>query len=284
MDEKPTKKQISHLSENERKQLFHKFIDAGGKVVDENKRKGLTIDRNKQKELIKQIKLKEQSKDSNLGLQALEDIQAGDYDLLTKKVRFRDRITIYFKGLFNNVITLFGNRLNKKFFDFLKTKVFLNLKNFQAMVDYILSSDESTMSEIKNTLDKRSPYYYALLKKYAGLFNEEEFNSILYFNNKTRFYNVKPKHIEEPLKDIFKHMYVLHGYVYGSLTTLQIALAIIARKRNWSKSIYDRRINQIRYSLNLVFNQLYPKLHTIILIILEKIYLSNLQELSVIWI
>ncbi|MDD5066872.1 MAG: hypothetical protein PHF84_07470 [bacterium] len=259
---------LHRLSENERKQLFQKFIDAGGKVVDERPGSMLNFDRDKQRDLLKKLKEKEKRR----GLKGIEELEEEELVISERKMsRNRNiwvRMKIYLKGLWHQVIRATGDQVSDTFFRFFRMEVIPNLKNFNFIIQTLYAGGDDLMKEVKKMLDAKEQYYYFLFEKYKNLFNEDEYNAILYFSNKKRFPRVKPGYLEEPMKKIMKKIYMLKGYMNGSFLTFKTALYVASKLKGWETRLYHKRLNQVKYSLNLIFLHLLPKFHSLCLLIL----------------
>lgn len=261
---------IDRLNDSQRKKLYNKFLDGGGEVVGEKNKRGIEFDREKQKEWIKKLKGKKYKWRKEFYQDDFKSIEEEVFSYGKKKVSFKTRVLVYLKGIFNQTITIGGKKVNDRFFKFIKFKVIPNLKNLDSILKLIFSAGNKSLKEVKKSLESKSPYYYALLIKLNELFNLDEFNSLLYFYNKSVYKNVTPRHLEEPVKKIMKEIYLLRGFVAGMFTTLRTSLFITAKYKKWDKLLYQRKLNQIKYSLNLIFYHLLPKLYSCILLIKEE--------------
>ncbi len=261
---------IDRLNNSQRKKLYNKFIDGGGEVIEEKKKKGIEFDREKQKELVKKLKGKKYKWRKEFYHDDFKSIEEEVISYRKKKVSFKTRVVIYLRGIFNQTITISGRKVNEGFFKFIKFKIIPNLKNLDSIIKFVFSAGDKSLKEVKKSLESKSPYYYALLIKLNELFNLDEFNSLLYFYNKSVYKRVTPRHLEEPVKKIMKEIYLLRGFVAGMFTTLRTSLFITSKYKKWDKLLYQRKLNQIKYSLNLIFYHLLPKLYSLILLIKEE--------------
>lgn len=271
---------IHRLNEEERKRLFQKFIDAGGKVMDDKKGSVLQFDREKQKDLLKKLKEKDRKRRDGPASDIWEEEYASFQTAAGKSMSFWNRLKLHMRGFFHQVTDLTRERIADSFFRFFKAQVVPNLKNFNFIVQYIFSAGEENLKEVKKILDAREPYYFPLLEKYRDFFNEEEYNAVLYFSNRRRFSLVRPRYLEEPLKKIFKKIYILKGYQNGSLQAFKNALYVTSRNKVWEERLYQKRLNQVKYSLNLIFLHLMPKLHVLSLFILREIVPLSSRKLE----
>ncbi len=255
---------ISKLAEDERKQIFDKFVKAGGKVIDEkNRRSTVSFDREKQKELVKKL---EEKKKSRKDVKNIDELEEKEGTNIEARLSFWDKLSIYLRGLTNKTITISGKYVNRKFFIAIEKEILPHIQRLNFVVRDIFSSDEKILAEIKKVLYAKERYYFELLKRYVYFYNEEEFNGLLYFYHKNPFKKITPKHIEEPLKNIFKKIYLLKDFVSGAMGALKSALRLAYTMRKVNNNVLTRRSYYIKQGINIIFYKLLPKIYSLSLI------------------
>lgn len=263
---------IESLSEAERKRLFNKFVRIGGQVLeDKEPGKSLQFDRDKQRDLLKKLKAK------NKALKKFEDWEeyekAAEYDEhieQLKELSFKDRLSIYLRGLSNGVITFSGKYVSRRFFIFIIKQVIPYLQRLSQLIKDIFNSDEAVLREIKKVFYSKEKYYYELLHRYSKFYIEEEFNSLLYHFKKKGTKGIKPRALEESLKVIFKKIYLLKDFVAGSYISLKAALTITSSRKGLDQELATRRIDTVKKTLNIIFFQFLPKVYSLALCILRE--------------
>ncbi len=268
---------VDHMDTHERKEMFEKLVEGGGKVVDEKKKKTVSFDRSKQKEWMGKIAdSKEKTGDGFAGSDYDSSMDGIGHDKEGGQwASFWDSIAVRFKGLFSKTVTFFGGRINENFFQFIKSRIIPQMKNFNSIINYIMTTDEKKSEEIKSALNKKEPFYYALLLKYSELYVEDEFSLLMYYR-KSGIKKITPRHLEEPLKIIMYKIYLLKDFKIHAINVFRTALFIIAKHKNWNKTVYRREMTQVRNTINIIFSQLLPKFYSIILYnIKENVYLDS---------
>ncbi len=276
-DDTKQKLGMDEMDKRERKEIFEKFVDGGGKVVDEKKKKGVSFDRTKQKEWMGKIAdSKERTGEGFIDSDydsSMDDIGPDKEE--RKWASFWDSIAVRFKGLFSKTVAFFGNRVNENFFEFIKSRVIPQMNNFNSIINYIMTTDEKKFEEIKSALNEKEPYYYPLLLKYSELYVKDEFSLLMYYR-RAGIKKITPRHLEEPLKIIMYKIYLLKDFKTGAINAFRTALFIIAKHKNWNKAVYRREMTQVRNTINIIFSQLLPKFYSIILYnIKENVYLDS---------
>ena len=280
LDTKKEKLNVDGVDEQEKKEIIKKLVDEGGKVIDEKKKHGHSFDRKKQKEWLN--KITDEINKANRGIFNDEYSDAGmDPESGSKMHKWFSAwhyIIVHIKGLLNKTVTLNG-RINDLFFQFIKGKAIPQLKNLESIIDYIYKDDKN-QQVVKDALDEKEVYYYTLFLKYSELFFEDEFKALLYYHNRPVTEKATPFHLEEPLRIIFKKIYILRGFDADSLNVFRTVLFIISKKKNWTETVYRREIGMVRSALNLLFTQLLPKFYSILLFIFKENISLNSKRIS----
>lgn len=66
----------------------------------------------------------------------------------------------------------------------------------------------------------------------------------------------------------------------GSWLTLKSALYITSKNKDWDIRLYQRRLKQIKHSLNIIYLHLLPKLYTLLLLILNENFPLNSKKME----
>ncbi len=274
-----TKKNIkvTHLNEKEKKDLFNKFVEAGGKVVKEDKRKGLRdFDRSKQK--MYSAKLKEHtqkmresaspvSRSGKPPVQKLKPIPLArrtEKGFLSHLQAFFDRWRIRFRLYFMAVADLSGLYFSKAFLEKMDTEVKSSLQDLQLVHFDIFKQNVKTGQAILEELDKLNPLYYELMDMSAGIFDRTMINEILEHHLNFPRVAQRTSEIKEPLMMLFKKLYVLYPYQELIMNSFETAIGFEMRLEKGKSSLYSIKRKKIRNSLYVVFQRLFSKLYWLI--------------------
>ncbi len=253
---------INEIEDSKRKDLFNKFKDAGGKVLSErDERRSLIIDREKQK--MHQKKLDEHYSNKRVpstkrvvsskpGSSFVQPVSSSFFD------RLRIRMRLRFQGVTGFNTVFFKNSFFQKFNNYYKPSMIETQMLFLAL----FKKDPQTGSRIIRSLDKISPIYYELIEKAGDLYEPYLINQILEgFQN----YPDVPQPLSElrnALNELFRKLFILKPYentIYNSFEK-SIDMSISYNEGKKDKNI---RKKDLKNSLFILFNKLYPRLHTI---------------------
>lgn len=258
---------LHEIDEKQRKELFQKFTDAGGKVLSgKDERRGLVIDRERQKKHQQRLDEHYRSmksapvKASYAKTRSQSQIQAKTRPLAEdtsfNKFRIRMRLRLMRVTGFN---TLFfhPNYLNS-FTGPYKT----SLLEIQMAYLAVFKRDPNIGNRIVIRLDKASPLYFALIEKAGEIFEPMVLDQIT--ENYLAYPNVPQPvtELKESMIELFRSLFIIKPYENTLTNAFEKAIDLytdIADSKN-SKAIRKR---EIRNALFIIFDKLYPRLHTL---------------------
>jgi len=271
---------LNELTESQKKELFKKFTDAGGKVLSEReKRRSLMIDREKQKQHQKKLDEHYRTKiqtpvtsvkkisSSHGRTQAIQQDPPFNKFIIRMKLRFM-RVT----G-FN---TLF---FHKKFLKDLSGIYKTSLMELQMAFLALFKKDPSIGNRIIGRLDKISPVYYALIDTAGDIFDPMLFDEI---TEKFIQYPETPhgvSEIQEPLTRLFRPLFILKPYENTLLNAFDKSIDYYCELSN-IKEIKNIRKKDIRNALFIIFDNLYPRLHTLFCHYHGVLFLENDRKIE----
>ncbi|HSV96704.1 MAG TPA: hypothetical protein VLM75_07200 [Spirochaetota bacterium] len=288
-----TRKNIGaeQLNESEKKQLFNKFVEAGGKVARNQKQRALAdFDRDKQKQFRSKIdghaqKLKEVEKRPSRhvggtnraaeGQTAAEYIPApgrGIFDALIRLInRWQIRIRLYSMG----VCDFYGEFLTKKFLERFNTEMKSALLELQLVYLDIFKQSHKTGVAIVDELDRLDPLYYELIEMSSGVFDRGMINQIVEHHINFPHIGQKAAEIREPLTRLFKKLYVLYPYKELILLAFDRAIGMQMKLEKGKNSLYAMKRKKIKNDVAVVFNRLYTVLYWLFCNYLGELYLMK---------
>ena len=256
---------LHEIDEKQRKELFQKFSDAGGKVLTEREaRRGLVIDRDKQKKHQQRLDDHYKSMKGSTGkttysrqpLPAQTRNKPLSEDTPWNKFRIRMRLRFMRVTGFN---TLF---FHEKFLDSFTGSYKTSLMEIQMAYLALFKRDPNLGGRIMVRLDKASPLYFAVLERAGEIFEPMIIDQI---TEKYRAFPSVPQPItdlKEPVIDLFRPLYILKPYENTLMNAFEKSITLysdIADSKN-AKSIKKK---EIRNALFIIFDKLYPRLHTL---------------------
>ncbi|MBN2158015.1 MAG: hypothetical protein JW807_01375 [Spirochaetes bacterium] len=259
---------VQKLDEKTRKNLFEKFVEGGGKVIDEKTlRRNIAISREKQKELSrrdlkaernKRIAREQQSSDErrvyrNVKADEQSDISA--FALMLWKLKIR--IKMKFLGITGLGGYFFSGRFFKKFNNAYKPA----LMDIQILFLEIFRKNPAVGRNITAKLDDIKPLYYELIEMVGNLFDKIEVDQIM--DNYVNFPDLPKKIVDlkEQILGLYRKLYVLNAFENSILLAYEQAITIYLRVEENAADSRFTLSRRMRTSVFVIFHKLFPRLH-----------------------
>jgi len=253
---------VNEIDDNQRKNLFNKFKDAGGQVQsDRDAKRSLIIDREKQKQhqqrldghySNKRIPSVQKVVSPKKSSSNLSSVSSSPFD------RFRIRMRLRILGITGFNTVFFKKSFFQKFNDYYKPSLIETQMVFLAL----FKKDPKTGNRIIRSLDKISPVYYELIEKSGDLYEQYLIDNILesYLN----FPDVPQSlsELRESIIALFRILFILKPYENSILNSFEKSIDI-SISYNEGKKDKNIRKKDLKNSLFIIFNKLYPRLHTL---------------------
>ncbi|MGL4370816.1 MAG: hypothetical protein ACRCUT_14255 [Spirochaetota bacterium] len=262
LDKTREKIKVEELSTSDRKELFQKFVKAGGQVVQEKPKKSIKIDRQKQKELAH--RLDEHRKNAKNTPQSQGSASSTASYIRSEAVPYGSGLDILiarFRLFFMGVTHAGGEYYKKKYLEQFKVEFNPALMELQMIYLDIFKQNPSNGHIIIEQLDKIRPLYYELIEMTGDIWEKNVTGQIL--DN----YSVLPKEryrvydYRDPILIYFRKLYLLHKYVDTIYFAFDNAIDIQARLERGKSSVYAAKRKKIKNSLFIIFNKLFPRLY-----------------------
>lgn len=253
---------INDIDESQRKDLFNRFKDAGGKVLSErDARRSLIIDREKQKQ--HQQRLDEHYSNKRIpatgrivspkkSFQGAPAISSSPFD------RFRIRMRLRFLGVTGFNTVFFKKSFFQKFNDYYKP----SLIETQMIFLSLFKKDPKTGGRIIRSLDKISPIYYELIEKAGDLYEPYLIDQILEGYHNFPEVSQPLSELRESVNALLRMLFILKPYENSIYNSFEKSIDI---SNTYTEGKKDKNIRKkdLKNSLFIIFNKLYPRLHTI---------------------
>ena len=279
---------ISKLDEKTRKQMFDKFVDSGGKVIDERAKKGnLIIDREKQKQFQQRIEKhpnsrqkreKQQSSSSRPRTGSRTTISGTDGPLSGFFGRIKLRIMLKAYGVTGFNGYYFNNNFFRKFNSIYKVALMELQINFLE----IFRKNPSVGRNITQKLDGFKSLYMELIEMIGSVFDKIAADQIIeqYIN----FPEVpkKTSELRELLVQLYKKLYVLFPYENTIESAFDRAIDMFSKAEDTITESPSAMRKRVRNSLFIVFHKLFPRLHLLFCYYEQEFIPVNNPEIAVI--
>ncbi|MCL1865762.1 MAG: hypothetical protein FWF73_08140 [Spirochaetes bacterium] len=273
---------INEIDEDQRNDLFKRFVDAGGQIIDDKStKKNIIINREKQRE--HQKKLDKHYSDQK-SAQRKKNTDTSDRDSLRSASNapissIFDRAKIRIKLKFLGVTGFSAVFLKKSFF-----KKFVNhykpaLITIQMIYLSLFKKNLQTGNRIIRTLDKISPKYYELIEMTGELYEEYLIDQIT--ENFKNYPNIPQSvsELKEPLIELYRALYILKPYENTIYNAFERAIEINSASTE-SKGDWFFKNKDIKNSLFFIFDKLYPRLHTLFCLYQGILYDESDKEIE----
>ncbi len=276
---------VSRLDEETRKKMFDKFVDSGGEVVSEKKKRleRLTIDREKQKQYLKKYDdtKKKQSKSSKPVQKKPAQVKkpAGKRSPQMKS-SFLEQFRLRLALRFNRIVLFNGLYFHKKFLEKFNNQYNPALIQVQMAYIEIFLRNPDKGRRIIERLDKMKPLYFELIESIGNLYDKITSDRIV--EHYLDFPDVPKKvaELKEPLMDMYRKLHLLRPYELTIATAYSRAIELHAKVTESSSSESSSMRKNIKNGLTVTFQKLYPRLHLLFCYFNGRLYDEHDPEID----
>lgn len=263
---------ITNLDDKTKKDLFNKFVQAGGQVVTEKKERGFKdFDREKQKQYRQKIeshkaKLQKAKPVSAAGQtksvakRAEVKVQARSEQKRSSFSTFIDRTIIRFKLMFLGVADFWGGYYKTGFIERFNTEYKAALLELQMIYLDIFKQNMASGKKIIAKLDAIKPLYYELIEMIAAIYDRSSFMLITQAFEEFPDISQRVSDYRDFFISLFKKLYVLNQYSTTTLDAFERAISIQQELEKNKSSLYTTKRKKVRNNIYIVFNKLFPRL------------------------
>lgn len=267
---------LDEIEEEDRRDLFNKFVDAGGEVLSDRKKNNhntLNNSSNSQKKntfvnnnFDTKPKREPQFTNKQIVHEVVEKPKNNETALTIKKNKSPFYNTkLWFNAFASGVITLFGGKVNPKFLNFIDKNAVSALLEMDTLIFNALNPigiNDIDSKDKKNKIIARFAEELEdveLLERIKDQYDEKVYKNFLRQYKDLDSSVVAINYVSE-LKSMFRPLYVLHLYVSRIKSVGEKAMMSYAIVDNMSKAIVNSRISAFKRATDLVYSKYYPKL------------------------
>ena len=297
---------LDDIEEDDRRDLFNKFVDAGGEVVYDNRKKinstTTNINANTNSHIKKNnsintnsqsrfehsdIKPKKESHPTNkqTNYEAIEKIKTNEvFKPANKSKPLFFNFKLWLSAFSSGVITFFGGKVNPKFLNFIDKNVISSLLEMDTLMFNALNPMGINDADSKNKREKIISRFATeledveLLERIKDQYDEKVYKNLLRPYKELDSPVVAVNYVNE-LKGMFRPLYVLHLYSSKIKLVGEKAMSSYAIVDNMSRGIVNSRISAFKRAVELIYSKYYPKL-LILLQYASKEKLETLEEFN----
>ncbi len=260
------------INDEEKEQLFKKFVESGGQVLDERKKRRITkIDRKQQKKFIEtQEKKKQENKQKKSGEAKTGSKKSSSGKNIYKKNSLMDRLVLWYSSVFNGVRTFSGKRINPTLILDLNGKIKTHISNLETTALNIIRAKEGVGAAVRKELLEKNPELLSILFKMEQLYNDNLFKYLQKKESVSEGSGLRINAIADAIKYLFKKFYVLNTYqnrILEAYTTgLQLQKLMYKRQPDKKMEILD----EVKVSIRYLFEDFFPKLFLLYCNVIEE--------------
>lgn len=297
---------LDDIEEDDRRDLFNKFVDAGGEVVFDSRKKinstTTNINANTNSHIKKNnsintnsqsrfehsdIKPKKESHPTNkqANYEAIEKIKTNEvFKPANKSKPLFFNFKLWLSAFSSGVITFFGGKVNPKFLNFIDKNVISSLLEMDTLMFNALNPMGINDADSKNKREKIISRFATeledveLLERIKDQYDEKVYKNLLRPYKELDSPVVAVNYVNE-LKGMFRPLYVLHLYSSKIKLVGEKAMSSYAIVDNMSRGIVNSRISAFKRAVELIYSKYYPKL-LILLQYASKEKLETLEEFN----
>ena len=297
---------LDDIEEDDRRDLFNKFVDAGGEVVYDSRKKinstTTNINANTNSHIKKNnsinansqsrfehsdIKPKKESYPTNkqTNYEAIEKIKTNEvFKPANKSKPLFFNFKLWLSAFSSGVITFFGGKVNPKFLNFIDKNVISSLLEMDTLMFNALNPMGINDADSKNKREKIISRFATeledveLLERIKDQYDEKVYKNLLRPYKELDSPVVAVNYVNE-LKGMFRPLYVLHLYSSKIKLVGEKAMSSYAIVDNMSRGIVNSRISAFKRAVELIYSKYYPKL-LILLQYASKEKLETLEEFN----
>lgn len=297
---------LDDIEEDDRRDLFNKFVDAGGEVVYDSRKKinstttninaninshikkNNSINTNSQSRFEhSDIKPKKESHPTNkqTNYETIEKIKTNEvFKPANKSKPLFFNFKLWLSAFSSGVITFFGGKVNPKFLNFIDKNVISSLLEMDTLMFNALNPMGINDADSKNKREKIISRFATeledveLLERIKDQYDEKVYKNLLRPYKELDSPVVAVNYVNE-LKGMFRPLYVLHLYSSKIKLVGEKAMSSYAIVDNMSKGIVNSRISAFKRAVELIYSKYYPKL-LILLQYASKEKLETLEEFN----
>jgi len=261
------KLKINDLDESSRRKMFQDFVNAGGQVVDLNKKEKQEKQSAKRSAPVTREATKfsrdgdAKSRASDKSAKDSRHAQSRNPDdnpVNKWAERFSAKLGCCLSGIFN----MRANKFKNKFAELVLAKYQNSLLEARMVLASALQQNQMVAEEIRKNLDMDTshPYLYELMYRFFSIYDENLFNNInILRNDPKRVDELKPYFLE-----LFKPLYLLRSFLEVMKSAVEKALLFEKEIRRLDANITFSNYRKICISADFIFYKVYPKLFSLV--------------------
>ncbi len=285
-DEMRKKLGVDDLEDEDQKELYDKFVDAGGVAEsDRQKIRRQSLHRAKEERVSKKSGSRQSSKKSTKKAPVKKTKRPPSKKTVSQRSKGRviplsTKISLYIKGVWNGVLNFNGKTFKPSFLSMIKTDVQTHLINIYAVIDD-LKQYSPDLSILEDVFDE-SPLSWELLERMKTMYNGDEWDQYIVFYNTAIKTQVKPENIYKFLAILFKRIYTFYDHSSRTVEAVDMVYQMILDRGKLDEDVKKSNVKKVKDAIDFLMYTFLPKLVIAYSVCAQKVWtLDQLEGLRV---
>lgn len=254
IDDIKKKLNIDEMDKETRSKMFNKFIEKGGKVIEE-KQKRQTLNINREKQRLINEKLKKRQEELNKKYSQTRDRFNESQSQSYSSRKIKHRLFNYLNGIINGYFS-FSKKFNKKFSRLVIEEFHNILSTLNYLTGTLVNLDMEKRIEAIEFLNKNAPYTFELIMRIFDLNKVSSINRIqIYFQ---KYNNVLCPEIISDIKVLYKDMVIIYPYWESIKESIWKGLLIVHQLTGKEPMVAKQKIYKF---IDSIFSIFLPAFH-----------------------
>ncbi|MBW5382308.1 hypothetical protein [Brachyspira pilosicoli] len=270
---------LDNLKEDDRRNLFNKFVDAGGEVVT-NRKKQTASDSSSSRKTTPNNYNKPKNNYPNNNTprgnyvytntpQSTKKEKPNNTLIVKKQKSMFLGLKLWLDALSSKTITTFGGNVHNKFLGFIDKSVISAFLEMDTLIFNALNPIDDNSLEPKSKKEKILAQFsndledIELLERIRDQYDENIYKTFLRQYKDLHSPTKASSYVNE-LKAMFKPLYILHAYSSKLKLAGEKALIAYSIVDNISKGVINPRISNFKKDVDLIYSKYYPKLFSLL--------------------
>lgn len=288
-DEKNKKLGADKLSREEQKELFEKFVDAGGEVVKAPRSENEEASpRTKSKLAGKQrpdrrkslVDDEQDESKSKKGGKSGSGEKEKKEKALGSETSFFDKLSLYLNALVSGVTTITGGSYKSSFISMTKVDLEKEMSNLHQIVQFILSPKKGNIKLVKGMLIQQDTFNYELLRIMIQLYQPNDFESLAK-RAPSGTGNIEFHIVDQPLSNIYKKIYLFFPFNHRLKQAISYGLNVHFEYNKLGSDEKHNLENKAHKAIRFIFEEYFYKIHyAICKLVNENIFIKDEDKLD----
>ncbi len=238
LDDIKRKLNLDEMDSDSRSAMFNKFVEKGGKVMEE-KKTSASVKFNRDKQKLVQEKMKNKNEESKKRDYKYSNNNSNDGKQNSKK--HKRYLSVFLNGFLKGVFA-FSNKFNPKFSNALQNEFSEILSSLNYSIGLVINLEAEKKWDIFEIINRSPSFSFEILLRIYNLYKINSISRIQNFAKK--FNNIICPEIIDDVKLLYKELLILHPYWETTKDIIWKALTLYEETTKASPLITKSKLNK----------------------------------------